>query len=126
MIRFFRFGIHLKIKLTKPIQMAIEAGKRLPFVSQSALAALLKIAKTEKLPDVTTRDGLRQARNDFVNVQTPFGRLHQVIDVGGGVSFVCGNGACWWGACTRAGGRLGRDTRVYQNVFYLKEIHEGK
>ena len=59
---------------------------RLPFVSQSALAELLKIAMQEELPKVSRRNDIRIARDQLVQQMAPYGTLHQKIDVGGGVS----------------------------------------
>ena len=59
---------------------------RLPYISQSALGALLRIAKTDRLPDGSTRFGVMRARNKYVSVASPFGPLHQSIDLGGGIS----------------------------------------
>ena len=59
---------------------------RLPYISQSALGALLRIAKSEKLPDVATRDAIRDSRDQHVSLDTPYGKVHQLIDIGGGVS----------------------------------------
>ena len=58
---------------------------RLPFITQSALAAVLKIAATEELPKVTNRHHIRKARDFLAKEETPFGALHQTISVGGGV-----------------------------------------
>ena len=49
---------------------------RIPFVSQSALAALLRIARTEELPDASRKD-IRDARNMASRISTPYGTLHQ-------------------------------------------------
>jgi hypothetical protein len=55
-------------------------------MSQSALGALLHIAKQEHLPQVSTRKAIREARNKHVTMATPYGPVHQRIDLGGGVS----------------------------------------
>ena len=49
---------------------------RLPFVSQSALAALLRIACTEELPEAPRKD-IRDARNTASRISTPYGTLHK-------------------------------------------------
>jgi hypothetical protein len=59
---------------------------RIPYMSQSALGALLHIAKQEHLPQVSTRKAIREARNKHVTMATPYGPVHQRIDLGGGVS----------------------------------------
>ena len=55
---------------------------RLPFISQSALAAVLKFAAAEPVHEGVTRDELRNARNQIVAEQTPYGPLHQLIMMG--------------------------------------------
>ena len=59
---------------------------RLPFLSGSALGALLSIAKNEQLPDLSGRHVVRKARDLYVSATTPFGTLHQSLDLGGGIS----------------------------------------
>ena len=58
---------------------------RTPFISQSALGALLHIAKKERLPDLSTRKAVRETRDKHVKLSTPYGTVHQHIDLGGGV-----------------------------------------
>jgi len=41
---------------------------RIPFISQSALSSILKIAATEGLPAITTRRGVREARDKSVGI----------------------------------------------------------
>lgn len=52
---------------------------RLPYVSQSALAALLKIAEQEELPTGASRTTLRRARDAVREVRTTYGSLHQTL-----------------------------------------------
>ena len=59
---------------------------RLPFISQSALAAILRVAKDERLPDVTSRTAVREARDSQIDIQTPYGCLHQKRQLEGGRS----------------------------------------
>lgn len=55
---------------------------RLPFVSQSGLAALLREAQSDEgLPDITSRRSIGRARDAAVNVETPYGPLHRPIYV---------------------------------------------
>ena len=54
---------------------------RLPFVSQSALSAILEIAASEPLPEQASRRTLRRARDSITYIQTPYGKLHQHISV---------------------------------------------
>ena len=53
---------------------------RLPYISQNALASLLKIAETEELPQ-GSRKTIRQARDAVVHQQTPYVPLHGSVDV---------------------------------------------
>ena len=59
---------------------------RIPYVSQSALSAILRLAQTEALPDVRDRRDLRNARDNHVRVSTPFGPLHQRMALSGGIT----------------------------------------
>ena len=47
---------------------------------------MLRIAKHEQLPQVSSRKAIREARNAHVNLATPYGPVHQRIDLGEGVS----------------------------------------
>jgi hypothetical protein len=58
----------------------------LPYISQSALAALFKFAKDNTLPDITTRDALRGARFQYVHQDTPYGTIHQRLALSDTVS----------------------------------------
>ena len=55
---------------------------KLPFISYNALEAMLKLAREEELPTATSARSLRRSRNQDVNVVTPYGKLHQEVDVG--------------------------------------------
>ena len=55
---------------------------KLPFISSNALSAMLKLAKTEELPDATSARSLRRCRDRDVAVETPYGSLHQQVKVG--------------------------------------------
>ena len=52
---------------------------RLPYISQSALASVLHIARTEELPTGSSRKDVREARNSSARVLTPYGALHQEL-----------------------------------------------
>ena len=52
---------------------------RLPYVSQSALSAILQLAAQEELPGSCSRKDVRRARDDTVKELTPYGSLHQTI-----------------------------------------------
>ena len=54
---------------------------RLPYVSQQALAAMLTVASEEELPPACTRKDIRAARNASVHLSTPYGPLHQKMNV---------------------------------------------
>ena len=80
------------------VSMDAPAGKRarslsvaalkaqLPYVSQSALAALLMAAKNNELPDITTRHMLRKARESYVAQLTPYGTIHQELSFGDNIT----------------------------------------
>ena len=54
---------------------------RLPFISQSALHAILKIAKDERLPEISTRCDLRDARDAVARTVTPYGNICQTVNL---------------------------------------------
>lgn len=54
---------------------------RVPFVSQSALAGILQLARQGELPDTCRRQDIRASRDVAVQQQTPYGPLHQQIKV---------------------------------------------
>ena len=56
--------------------------QHLPFVSQSALAAILKHAADHELPECSGPKQIRTARSEFVKQMTPYGPLHQKMRVG--------------------------------------------
>ena len=58
---------------------------RAPHVSHSALAALLRVAAKEGLPDIkdVSRFHVDEARDRVAFMDAPYGPLHQHIDVGG-------------------------------------------
>ena len=60
----------------------------LPFISQSALAAILKISQREQLPSGTRKD-IRHARDTVALQATPYGPISQVINLSpaGGADF---------------------------------------
>lgn len=49
---------------------------RLPYVSQTALAALLQVAATDDLPSSCSRRTIGRARDSCTQVATPYGSLH--------------------------------------------------
>lgn len=52
----------------------------LPFISQEALAAISRENEAQPLPTCSRTD-IRRARNEEVQTRTPYGTLHEVIDV---------------------------------------------
>lgn len=57
----------------------IDLRSRLPYCSQSALSALLRIAASEELPDSSSRAFIRSARDSASTVATPYGPVHQEL-----------------------------------------------
>ena len=66
-------------ELDAELAALVDLRAGIPFVSQSALAAILKLAEANELPKVGTRRMVRAARDKFVAKQTPYGTIHQVI-----------------------------------------------
>ena len=54
---------------------------RVPHLSQRALSAILQIARTEELPRDSRRDTIRAARDQLIQKETPYGRVHQTAVV---------------------------------------------
>ena len=54
---------------------------KLPYVSHRALSAILKAAQAEPLPTITSRASVGRARDEVVKEKTPYGSLHQVINL---------------------------------------------
>jgi hypothetical protein len=55
---------------------------RLPYVSQSALAAIVKVFRHEDLLSLpSSRADIRLARDEVTRAQTPYGTLHKVIQL---------------------------------------------
>lgn len=67
---------------SRPAKLARVQALRvnIPYVSQSALAVLLKELEREPMP-ACNRQAIRDARNDAVRTHTPYGPLHQTIKV---------------------------------------------
>ena len=81
----------------------LDIRTRIPYCSQSALAALLKIAETEELPSGSRKD-IAIARDSVSAIATPYGTLHQCISVrttsGGELKLeVQAPLGCLWQAC---------------------------
>ena len=56
---------------------------RLPFISQTALAQVLKEAERTPLPTTCRRADIRDARNAAVKLVTPYGQVHQHVTFDG-------------------------------------------
>jgi len=56
---------------------------RLPFISQAALSSILTIARDEELPELSSRKSIRAARDNSVKLDTPYGKLHHVVEFPG-------------------------------------------
>ena len=56
---------------------------RLPYISQTALSSLLRVAAHEPLPIGSSRSDIRAARDTAVQHLTPYGPVHQHIEVTG-------------------------------------------
>ena len=67
------------------LERLVSLKARPPFVSQSALGALLRLAKEEELPDIASRNVVREARDKYVQLNTPYGPVHRHLDLGGGI-----------------------------------------
>ena len=89
---------------------------RIPFISQSALSSILKIAATEGLPAITTRRGVREARDKFVGITTPHGPLHTHINVDSVTIEVQNPFAVFWYAC-KTTGRGGKTPGINQRLL---------
>ena len=64
----------------------------LPYMSQRAMASMLQYAKEEEIPPATRREDIREARDAMAKIATPFGPLHQTMQVG--ERHVIGGSAC--------------------------------
>lgn len=71
---------HSAMERPAKLQKLSDLRGRLPFISQAALATLLQIASTEELPSATRRD-VREARDAIGKKTTPYGTLHQTIEL---------------------------------------------
>ena len=68
---------------TRPAKRArmLSLQHRLPYMSQSALAAVVQEAAREPLPDHCTRSEIRLGRDEVCSQDTPYGKLHQKIEL---------------------------------------------
>jgi hypothetical protein len=57
----------------------VDLRANIPFVSQSALMAILRIAQVKDLPKIGRRADAREARDKFIGTKTPYGPIHQVV-----------------------------------------------
>ena len=71
---------------------ALRSG--LPYVSQSALGAILRLARDDMLPAATSRRCVARARDDAARTRTLLGELHQTVTVAEGIEVeMCNPGA---------------------------------
>jgi hypothetical protein len=54
--------------------------RRVPYVSQSALSAVLREAKASGIPDLSDRKHINEARGAALDMMTPYGKLQQSLD----------------------------------------------
>ena len=57
----------------------VDLRANIPFVSQSALVPVLRIAQAKDLPKIGRRAAAREARDKFIFKKTPYGPIHQVV-----------------------------------------------
>ena len=65
--------------------------RKLPHMSASALAAVLKVVEDEGIPEVHNRKTLQEARDSVNDAPTPFGPIHREVQmhaVGGGLEAI--------------------------------------
>ena len=55
---------------------------KLPFISQSALVAVLKVAADEGLPAAVSRSTIARSRDEITTAATPYGNIHHTITIG--------------------------------------------
>ena len=56
---------------------------RVPYVSQSAFAKILRLGRQEELPEASSRRDVRVARDTTVMQETPYGPIHRQINIPG-------------------------------------------
>ena len=89
--------VYLLLQLAQGASMAPKKATRigalrcrLPFVSQAALGALLKLSKDGELPEVNNRNDIRDDRDAYVAIAGLYGTLHQEVVIADGVTLeVC-------------------------------------
>ena len=54
---------------------------RLPYMTHTALVAVLAAARQEQLPEVSRREDIRLARTIIAHAQTPYGQVHVKIEI---------------------------------------------
>ena len=109
-----------------------------PHVSHSALAALLRVAAKEGLPDIkdVSRYHVAEARDRVAFMDTPYGPLHQHIDVGGvkvetqhpaaAMCAFCGASRALSALMSETAGRLQpTPAEPWRILLYLDEISPG-
>ena len=113
----------------------VDLRAKLPYISQSALAAILKIAEREPLPRVTSAKAVRASRDSHLATRTLYGAVHQWIpDAAGNWFDVQHPFAMLWSACKTSPAmssliqRLPASSpvRPLSIIFYADEIAPGK
>ena len=109
----------------------------LPYISQSALGALLSAAKDSPLPEFCTRKRIREARNSIACQDTPYGPLMKRVTVPGiNGRPICFDVQCpfamlWLVAKTQNGAALFRSaappshSNPWKLIFYSDEVTPG-
>ena len=108
-----------------------ELRSRLPFVSQGALASLLKVAQEEGLPESCGRRGIRESRDAIVNTQTPYGTLHQSVVIDDTTIEVLHPFASLWHAANKCAAfaplldRASKHAQPWNIILYADEVLPG-
>jgi len=68
---------------TRPakLQRLNNLRRSVPHVSQSALSAILEDVNRNGVPDLINRNAIHESREAAVDMDTPFGKLHQVLEL---------------------------------------------
>ena len=112
----------------------VDLRAKVPFISQSALAAMLSLSQAGALPNVGTRAMVRAARDKFVSRPTPYGKIHQVLSHPSGLEFeVQSPFAMLWELCRCSAAITGlvkalrpsSPSQPLSLVFYCDEVAPG-
>ena len=58
-----------------------EFRRQVPHVSASALASIMKEIDEHGIPELGGRDNIREARDVVTKIHTPYGHVHQTVEV---------------------------------------------